>query len=156
MTKAEEFREHWGDEMDGAALYRALAERSEGEQREIFLELGAAEERHAAHWSAKLVELGEPEPRPEDHRHSPRTRLLCSHVASAPARCFPSSSEQRSPTPPNTTAFPRPSRRWRSTSGSMRAWSRGFRPRPPEPGSSGASAGTGATPPERCARRSSE
>jgi len=76
MTKAEEFREHWGDEMDGAALYRALAERSEGEQREIFLELGAAEERHAAHWSAKLVELGEPEPRPEDHRHSPRTRLL--------------------------------------------------------------------------------
>src|SRR3972149_1229606 len=76
MTKAEEFREPGGDEMDGAALYRAVAERSEGEQREIFLELGAAEERHAAHWSAKLVELGEPEPRPEDHRHSPRTRLL--------------------------------------------------------------------------------
>ena len=76
MTKADEFREHWSDEMDGAALYRALAERSEGEQREIFLELAAAEERHAAHWTAELVELGEPEPRREEHRHSPRTRLL--------------------------------------------------------------------------------
>src|SRR3989304_3445753 len=64
MTKAEEFREHWGDEMDGAALYRALAERSEGEQREIFLELGAAEGRHAAHWSGKLVGLGAPQPPP--------------------------------------------------------------------------------------------
>lgn len=76
MTKADEFREHWAGEMDGAALYRALAERSEGEQRQIYLELAAAEERHARHWAQKLVELGEPEPRPEAHRLSRKTRLL--------------------------------------------------------------------------------
>jgi VIT1/CCC1 family predicted Fe2+/Mn2+ transporter len=76
VAKAEEFREHWADEMDGAALYRALAERSAGEERTIFLELAAAEERHAAHWAAKLRELGEPEPRPEDHRRSLKARVL--------------------------------------------------------------------------------
>ncbi len=76
MSKADEFREHWADEMDGAALYRALSERSEGERREIFLQLSEAEARHAAHWADKLVELGEPEPRPEDHRSSPKARLL--------------------------------------------------------------------------------
>jgi nicotinamidase/pyrazinamidase len=38
-SKAREFREHWADEMDGAAMYRALADRADGEQRENFLEL---------------------------------------------------------------------------------------------------------------------
>jgi VIT1/CCC1 family predicted Fe2+/Mn2+ transporter len=75
-SKARQFREHWADEMDGAAMYRALADRADGEQREIFLELARAEERHAAHWAAKLVELGEPEPRPEQHRRGPRVRLV--------------------------------------------------------------------------------
>lgn len=74
--RAREFRDHWADEMDGAAMYRALAERAAGERREIFLELAAAEERHARHWAAMLVELGEPEPRPADHRLRLRTRLL--------------------------------------------------------------------------------
>lgn len=76
MGRADEFREHWAAEMDGAALYRALAEGAKGEQREIFLELAAAEARHAAHWAGKLAELGEPEPRPEDHRLGRKTRLL--------------------------------------------------------------------------------
>jgi VIT1/CCC1 family predicted Fe2+/Mn2+ transporter len=62
--------------MDGAALYRALAGRSEGEQREIFAELARAEERHARHWAAKLVEAGQAEPGPGDHRKSAKTRLL--------------------------------------------------------------------------------
>jgi VIT1/CCC1 family predicted Fe2+/Mn2+ transporter len=75
-SKAQQFRGHWADELDGAAMYRALAERADGEQREIFLELALAEERHAAHWAAKLVELGEPEPRPEQHRRGLRTRLV--------------------------------------------------------------------------------
>jgi rubrerythrin len=75
-SKAREFREHWADEMDGAAMYRALADRADGEQREIFLELAGAEERHAAHWAAKLVALGEPEPRPEQHRRGARVRLV--------------------------------------------------------------------------------
>ena len=43
-SKAREFREHWADEMDGAAMYRALADRADGEQREIFLELAGPEE----------------------------------------------------------------------------------------------------------------
>jgi VIT1/CCC1 family predicted Fe2+/Mn2+ transporter/rubrerythrin len=75
-SKAQQFREHWAGELDGAAMYRALAERADGDQREIFLELAEAEERHAAHWAAKLVELGEPEPRPDDHRRGRRARLV--------------------------------------------------------------------------------
>jgi VIT1/CCC1 family predicted Fe2+/Mn2+ transporter len=70
------YREHWGDEIDGAAMYRSLAERSEGEQRDIFSELAAAEERHASHWARMLVELGEPEPRPEDHRLGRKARFV--------------------------------------------------------------------------------
>jgi VIT1/CCC1 family predicted Fe2+/Mn2+ transporter len=75
-SKARQFHEHWSDEMDGAAMYRALAERAQGEQRDIFLELAAAEERHARHWASKLAELGEPEPRPGDHRQRLKTRLI--------------------------------------------------------------------------------
>ena len=76
QSKARELREHWVDEMNGAAMYRALAERAQGEQREIFLELARAEERHASHWAKKLVELGEPEPVLGDHRPDLRTRVI--------------------------------------------------------------------------------
>jgi vacuolar iron transporter family protein len=75
-SKADQFRAHWADEVDAAATYRALAERAAGERREILLELAAAEERHAAHWAAKLVELGEPAPELAGHRPGRRTRLL--------------------------------------------------------------------------------
>src|SRR6266536_1100495 len=76
QSKARELREHWVDEMNGAAMYRALAERAHGEQREIFLELAGAEERHARHWAEKLVDLGEPEPGPGDYRKDLRTRVI--------------------------------------------------------------------------------
>src|SRR6266496_4098789 len=49
---------------------------SDLEQREIFLELAEAEERHARYWAKKLVELGEPEPGPGDYRKDLRTRLI--------------------------------------------------------------------------------
>jgi VIT1/CCC1 family predicted Fe2+/Mn2+ transporter/rubrerythrin len=75
-SKARQFREHWADELDGAAMYRALAERAQGEQREIFLELAEAEERHARHWAAMLVELGEPEPQAGEHRQSFKSKLI--------------------------------------------------------------------------------
>ncbi len=75
-SKAQELREHWADELNGAAMYRALAERAQGEQREIFLELAKAEDRHAGHWARKLVELGEPEPQAADWRESFKTRLI--------------------------------------------------------------------------------
>src|SRR6266487_3004900 len=75
-SDADRFRAHWADEIDAAATYRALAERAEGERREILLELAAAEERHAAHWAAKRTELGEPAPDPAAHRLGRRARWL--------------------------------------------------------------------------------
>lgn len=57
-------------ERDAAAVYRLLAERRSGGERELLLGLAAAEERHAEHWAAEL-EVGE-------QAHSPglRARLL--------------------------------------------------------------------------------
>jgi vacuolar iron transporter family protein len=50
-------------EQDAASVYQALAQRREGEEREILLALARAEERHAAHWAAKL-DPSERRPRP--------------------------------------------------------------------------------------------
>jgi vacuolar iron transporter family protein len=52
------FREMWADELGGAALYRALAEHADERRRQIFLNLAEAEERHAAHWAARLRQGG--------------------------------------------------------------------------------------------------
>ena len=68
------FRDLLRSERQSAALYRGLAAGADGERREIFMELAAAEERHAAHWAAKLTELGEPVP--GSVRPTARTRLL--------------------------------------------------------------------------------
>ena len=67
----EEMRE---DELDSAALYRALADASEGRRREVLSRLATAEERHARHWENLLREAGVtvfPAPRP-----TLRTRVL--------------------------------------------------------------------------------
>jgi hypothetical protein len=58
-------------EQDAAAVYRAPAAERSGEDREILLELARAEERHAAHWFAKLHPT-EPAPR----RPGVRARML--------------------------------------------------------------------------------
>jgi vacuolar iron transporter family protein len=58
-------------EQQAAAVYRALAAKRTGEDREILLALARAEERHAAHWAAKL----HPTQRPSG-RQERRTRLL--------------------------------------------------------------------------------
>jgi len=57
-------------ERDAAAVYRLLADRRDGEERELLLGLAAAEERHAEHWAAELDIDTQP--------HSPglRARLL--------------------------------------------------------------------------------
>ena len=39
-------------EQGAASVYRTLAQRRSGEEREILLALARAEERHAAHWAA--------------------------------------------------------------------------------------------------------
>lgn len=56
------FRRHLADERRGAALYRTMAARCQGETREILLGLAEAEERHAEHWIAALEALGEEDP----------------------------------------------------------------------------------------------
>ena len=59
------------DERAEAAIYRRLAERRTGEEREILLELASAEGRHEAHWLSLLG--GEPARLP---KASAGTRLL--------------------------------------------------------------------------------
>ena len=44
------WRRYLADEREEAAVYRNLAARREGEEREILLGLADAEERHIAHW----------------------------------------------------------------------------------------------------------
>lgn len=64
------YRRRLAQEQHAAAVYRALAAKRTGEDREILLALARAEERHAAHWSAML--------HPEEPAASPgwRTRLF--------------------------------------------------------------------------------
>jgi VIT1/CCC1 family predicted Fe2+/Mn2+ transporter len=61
---AARFRGALDSERRSAALYRSLAEGADGERQQVFLELAAVEERHAAHWATKLLALGEPVPDP--------------------------------------------------------------------------------------------
>jgi VIT1/CCC1 family predicted Fe2+/Mn2+ transporter len=65
------WRRYLADERAEAAVYRELAARREGEEREILLALAAAEGRHEAHW---LALLGGEEGRMP--RADLRTRLL--------------------------------------------------------------------------------
>lgn len=58
---------NWRDEIDSAALYRALAElEPDGRLAEVYRRLAAAEERHAAFWAQRLHDAGAalPEARP--------------------------------------------------------------------------------------------
>jgi VIT1/CCC1 family predicted Fe2+/Mn2+ transporter len=73
-TAAVRFRNALNAERQSAALYRGLAAGAAGERQQIFLELASVEERHAAHWADKLVDLGEQVPEPG--RPGLRTRLL--------------------------------------------------------------------------------
>lgn len=68
------YRANLRAELDGAALYRAIAEAEpDPARRAVLMELSRAETRHAALWRDKLRAAGAPEP-----RFSPglRTRLL--------------------------------------------------------------------------------
>jgi VIT1/CCC1 family predicted Fe2+/Mn2+ transporter len=65
------WRRRLADERAEAELYRSLAARREGEDREILLAIAQAEARHAAHWEELLGDdVGRP------RRGSLRTRLL--------------------------------------------------------------------------------
>ncbi len=65
------WRQHLADERLEAAVYRELAARRSGEEREILLALAEAEARHAAHWRQLLGDRG-----PGRGHASPRSRLL--------------------------------------------------------------------------------
>jgi vacuolar iron transporter family protein len=54
VRRASRYQRRLAAEQDAASVYRALASRRHGEEREILLALARAEERHAAHWAAKL------------------------------------------------------------------------------------------------------
>jgi VIT1/CCC1 family predicted Fe2+/Mn2+ transporter len=68
---ADRHRRRLAQEQHAAAVYRALAAKHSGEDREILLALARAEERHATHWAAKLHPAQRPSGRP-----GRRTRLL--------------------------------------------------------------------------------
>jgi vacuolar iron transporter family protein len=55
-----QYRRRLAQEQHAAAVYRALAAKRTGEDREILLGLARAEERHAAHWAAKLHPAQQP------------------------------------------------------------------------------------------------
>lgn len=74
--QAKRFRALLADEREAAALYRNLAAASTGERREVLLELATVEDRHAAHWAARLAALGEAVPEARTHRMGLRTRAL--------------------------------------------------------------------------------
>ncbi|HLF08117.1 MAG TPA: VIT1/CCC1 family protein [Dehalococcoidia bacterium] len=68
------FKQYLLAEWEAAALYRALADAEQNDERAAVLrELASMEDRHAAHWRAKLDEAGEPLPA---WRPSLRSRFL--------------------------------------------------------------------------------
>jgi vacuolar iron transporter family protein len=71
---AKRFREMLAAERQSAVLYRGLAAGAQGERKDIFEQLAAVEDKHAAHWEAKLIALGEQVPGPS--RPDLRTRAL--------------------------------------------------------------------------------
>ena len=66
--------EMYADEVAGGALFRGLADYADDDRRDVFLQLAAAEERHAEHW-ARLLRKDGIEPRKP--RLPFRVRALC-------------------------------------------------------------------------------
>ncbi len=68
------YRSNLQDEIDSAAIYRALAEKeSQGQLAEVYRRLAETEEKHAAFWEETLKSAGQPLP---PHRPTWRARTL--------------------------------------------------------------------------------
>ncbi|GAA5163778.1 hypothetical protein GCM10023321_51160 [Pseudonocardia eucalypti] len=68
------YRRNHRAEVDGAALYRAMADAEENaELAKVYRDLAAVEERHAGFWARRLTAAGQPEPAA---RPSARVRVL--------------------------------------------------------------------------------
>jgi VIT1/CCC1 family predicted Fe2+/Mn2+ transporter len=79
--RLELFEEMREDELDAAALYRALAAASDGRRRDVLNRLADSEERHAEHWEGLLREAGITE-------FPPRKRTLRTKALAAMASLF--------------------------------------------------------------------
>ena len=89
------WRGRLADEREEAKVYRSLASRRTGEEREILLELAEAEERHAAHWAKLLGDDVGPE-----RRGDVRMRMLAwlaRHFGSVFVLALAQRAETRSP-----------------------------------------------------------
>ena len=74
MDELRRYRVNWQDEIDSAALYRALADVEDSTQvAEVYRRLAAAEERHAGFWEERMRAAGH---EPPARKVGWRTRLL--------------------------------------------------------------------------------
>lgn len=70
-------RQNWRAEMEGAATYRELANIERDERRSgILIKMAEAEERHAARWADRLIELGATDPRTQSARFGPTQSII--------------------------------------------------------------------------------
>jgi VIT1/CCC1 family predicted Fe2+/Mn2+ transporter len=98
-------RRRLADEREEAKVYRDLATRREGEEREILLAVAEAEERHAAHWAGLLGDDAGPA-----RRGDPRRRLLAllaRRFGSVFVLALVQQAERRSPYADDPEATPR-------------------------------------------------
>ena len=98
------WRRHLADERLEAALYRELAARRTGEERDILLALSAAEARHAAHWAQLLGRHGPGRARPS--LRSVVLALLARRFSSVFVLALAQRAESRSPYTDDRDATP--------------------------------------------------
>jgi VIT1/CCC1 family predicted Fe2+/Mn2+ transporter len=98
------WRRRLADEREEARVYRELAAKRSGEEREILLGLAEAEERHAAHWESLLGDQAGPH-----RRGRPRMRVLsflARRFGSVFVLALAQRAESRSPYGADTDATP--------------------------------------------------
>ncbi|WP_308012442.1 VIT1/CCC1 family protein [Arthrobacter sp. M4] len=98
------WRQYLADERAEAAVYRELAQRRDGEEREILLALAEAEGRHEAHWLALLGEHAD-KARPASIR-SQILGFLARHFGSVFVLALAQRAEARSPYADDPAATP--------------------------------------------------
>lgn len=102
-TQIRRWRKYVADEAAEGAIYRALAEKKSGQERQILLGLAAAEERHEQYWRKKLGEHDRPV-RPSLHRSF--LRLLAASFGSVFVLALAQRAESSSPYATDADATP--------------------------------------------------
>src|SRR5215468_3309900 len=131
-SEVDRYRENLRDELNGAALYTALADAElDPVRKDLFLQLAQAEATHAQFWRDKLVAAGVPQPA---FMPDFRTRLLARLARRFGVRFVL----------PSIAGMPRSCRPWRRRPAAG--------PGSPAPTSPAPNPGTGALPATTCAR----